>query len=409
MQRRLQTAAALLAGLLSIPLQGSALAADDPAKRGEYLARAGDCISCHTAKGGAPYAGGYRIDTPFGYLLAPNITPDAETGIGRWTADEFHRALHDGVNRRGQDLYPAMPYTFYTRVTRADSDAILAYLRSVKPVRNAVDVNHLRFPFDLRWSMAVWRELYFNPGTYQPDNAKSAAWNRGAYLVEGLGHCSACHSPRNALGGIEQDRAFAGAAIDGWFALNLTSNLHTGLGNWSAQDIAAYLKTGTARSGATAFGPMAEVVHNSTRNLTDADLAAMAEYLKSLPPDSSLRSGAAAPDASRRRGAVLYLDHCAGCHQAQGRGITGVFPPLAGNGAVVASNPADVLKVVLGGIPAQGRYVPMPAFASQLDDQQVADIANYVRTAWGNGGSANATPAAAARLRGEMNAPAASR
>ena len=221
------------------------------------------------------------MDTPFGYLLSPNITPDPETGIGRWSADDFHRALHDGVNKRGQDMYPVMPYVFYTRVTRADSDAIFAYLRTVQPVRNAVDINHLRFPFDLRWSMLAWRELYFTEGTYQPDPAQTPAWNRGAYLVEGLGHCSACHSPRNVMGAIEKDKAFTGAAIDGWFALNLTSSFKTGLGDWTIDEIVAYLKSGAAKGQSTTLGPMAEVVHNSLHYLTDADLKAMAEYLKS--------------------------------------------------------------------------------------------------------------------------------
>lgn len=370
-------------------------------QRGEYLARAGDCISCHTATGGAPFAGGYRIDTPFGPLLAPNITPEPDTGIGRWTADDFWRALHQGVNRRGQDMYPAMPYTFYTKVSREDSDAIFAWLRTLPPVVNQVDVNQLRFPFNQRWSMAVWRELYFTPGIFEPDPAKSAQWNRGAYLVEGLGHCSACHSPRNVLGAIEKDKAFTGATIDGWFALDLRSNLHTGLGAWSAQDIATYLKTGTAPARTTTFGPMALVVKNSTSHLTDADLLAMGLYLKDLPANSSLRRAAPEPDPTRVQDATLYLDHCGACHQAGGRGMPGVFPPLAGNGAVVAPDPADVLKVVLGGIPAQGRYVPMPGFASVLDDAQVAAIANYVRTSWGNAAPPNATPAMVARLRKE--------
>ena len=368
-------------------------------QRGEYLARAGDCISCHTATGGAPFAGGYRIDTPFGALLAPNITPDNDTGIGRWSADDFWRALHLGVNRRGQDMYPAMPYDFYTRISRQDSDDIYTWLRTVAPVANKVDVNQLRFPFDQRWSMAAWRELYFSEGVFQPDAAKSAPWNRGAYLVEGLGHCSACHSPRNALGGIEKDKAFTGAGIDGWFALNLTSELHTGLGNWSAQDIATYLKTGSAPGRSTAFGPMALVVKNSTGRMSDADLLAMGTYLKDLPANSSLRQGKPAPDKTRAQGASLYLQYCGGCHQAGGRGMPNLFPPLAGNGAVLAPDPADVLKVVLGGIPAQGKYVPMPAFAAVLDDTQIASIANYVRSSWGNTASANVTPAAVARLR----------
>lgn len=372
---------------------------DTAVQRGAYLARAADCVSCHTAQGGAPFAGGYRIDTPFGPLYAPNITPDNDTGIGRWTADDFWRALHQGVNQRGQDMYPAMPYDFYTRLAREDSDAIYAWLRTVPPVANKVDVNQLRFPFNQRWSMAVWRELYFTEGTFKPEPGKSAAWNRGAYLVEGAGHCSACHSPRNALGGIEKDKAFTGATIDGWFALNLTAELHTGLAAWSAQDIATYLKTGSATGRATAFGPMALVVKNSTSQMSDADLLAMGTYLKDLPANSSLRQGKPAPDPTRAAGATLYLDYCAGCHQAGGRGLPNVFPPLANNGAVVAPDPADVLKVILLGVPQQGKYVPMPSFAGILNDQQVAQIANYVRSSWGNNASANATPAMVARLR----------
>ena len=275
-----------------------------PAQRGQYLAQAGDCISCHTANGGVPFAGGYRLDTPFGALLAPNITPDPKTGIGLWSADQFYRAMHEGVNRHGQDMYPAMPYDFYTRITREDSDAIYAYLRTLAPVVNAVNINQLHFPFNQRWSMAVWRELYFTEGTFKPDASKPASWNRGAYLVEGLGHCSSCHSPRNALGGIEKDKAYTGASIDGWFALNLSSNLHTGLGSWTAADIATYLKTGAVPGKTTALGPMAEVVRNSTSHLTDADLAAMAEYLKSIPPNSSLRTGKPVPDPARAQAAT---------------------------------------------------------------------------------------------------------
>ena len=368
-------------------------------QRGEYLARAADCVSCHTATGGQPFAGGYRIDTPFGPLFAPNITPDDATGIGRWSADDFWRALHQGVNKRGQDMYPAMPYTFYTKFSREDSDAIYAWLRTVKPVSNRVDVNQLRFPFNQRWTMAVWRELYFSEGSFKPDPSKPAQWNRGAYLVEGAGHCSACHSPRNALGGIEKDKAYTGASIDGWFALNLTSELHTGLGAWSAQDIATYLKTGSAPGRSTAFGPMALVVKNSTSHLSDADLLAMGTYLKDLPANSSLRNNQPAPDPTRAQGASLYLEHCAGCHQSGGRGLPNIFPPLAGNGAVVAPDPADVLKVVLRGIPAQGNYVPMPSFAAILSDDQIVQIANYVRSSWGNAAAPNATAAMVARLR----------
>ena len=398
----MNTFAHLVRGLLvAVPVAWMSAAEATPAQvqRGEYLATAGDCISCHTADGGQPFAGGYRINTPFGYLLAPNITPDPETGIGRWTPDDFYRALHEGVNKHGQDMYPAMPYDFYTRVTRADSDAIFAYLRTVKPVRNAVEVNHLRFPFNQRWTMAGWREIFFGEGTFKPDPTASASWNRGAYLVEGLGHCSACHSPRDVLGGIESRHEYTGAEIDGWFAPNISSNLHVGLGSWSAEDIATYLKTGVRKGQTTAFGPMSEVVHNSTSHLTDADLAAMADYLKTLPPESPLRSAKAVPPASQVRGASLYMDHCSACHQAKGRGMPGIFPPLAGNGAVIDRDPGNVLQAVLRGIPMQDGYVPMPSFASQLDDQEIADVANYVRTSWGNGAVANATAADVARLR----------
>jgi mono/diheme cytochrome c family protein len=379
----------------------SAAAAQSQVERGEYLARAGDCVSCHTAPGGAPFAGGLRLDTPFGYMLSPNITPDNETGIGRWTGADFYRALHHGVNKRGQDMYPTMPYDFYTKVTRADVDAIYAYLRTVKPVRNAVTVNHLDFPFNVRMTMGVWRELYFNEGTYRPDPSKSASWNRGAYLVEGLGHCSDCHSPRNLLGGIEKSKQFQGALIDGWFALDLTSDIATGLGAWSVEDLATYFKTGVGKDKTTTLGPMAEVIRNSLSYLTDADRTAMAEYLKSLPPASTLRTGRVAPDATRARGAQLYTDNCAGCHQAQGRGVPNVFPPLAGNPVVLAQDPNDILKVVDRGIAARGNYIAMPAFNIQLTPQQVAEIANYVRTSWGNKAAPNATSAMVAKLRAQ--------
>ena len=376
-----------------------AAVAQTAAERGEYLARAGDCVSCHTAPGGAPFAGGLRIDTPFGFMLTPNITPDDATGIGAWSANDFYRALHSGTNRRGQDMYPTMPFDFYTRATRADIDAIYAYLRTVKPVRNAVDVNHLDFPFSQRWTMAVWRELYFTPGTYRPDAARGAAWNRGAYLVEGLGHCSDCHSPRNLLGGIEKSKDFSGAVIDGWFALDLTSDIATGLGSWSVEEIATYLKTGVVRDKTTTLGPMAEVIGNSTSHLTDADRRAIGEYLKSLPPDSSLRTGRKRPDPSRVRGAQLYIDNCSGCHQASGRGIAGAFPPLAANGVVVAADPNNVIKVINRGVKARAGFIAMPAFATELTDQQVADIVNFVRTSWGNRAAPNATSALVARMR----------
>jgi mono/diheme cytochrome c family protein len=388
-------------GFFLAPIATSISASPEQIQRGEYLARAGDCISCHTAEGGRPLAGGGRLNTSFGYMLAPNITPDPATGIGLYSSDDFYRALHDGVNRIGKDMYPAMPYDFYTKVTRADVDAIFAYLRSVPPVTQAVAANHLYFPFDERWTMAAWRELYFTEGTYTPNRAKSAAWNRGAYLVEGLGHCSDCHSPRNILGAIEKDKDFEGAAIDGWFALDLRDDITTGLGPWSVEDIATFLKTGAFKGKTTAIGPMAEVVRNSLSYLSDPDLLAIAEYLKSIPPDSSLRIGRRRPAPMRMRGATLYIDHCLACHQSSGRGISGIFPPLAGNEVVLASNPADILKVILRGVPPQNGRIPMPSFATKLDDAQIADLANYMRTSWGNVAAPDITSTMVANLRAE--------
>jgi mono/diheme cytochrome c family protein len=372
-------------------------------QRGEYLARVGDCLSCHTANSGEAFAGGNRLNTPFGYMLASNITPDPDTGIGRWTADQFYRALHEGVNAHGEAMYPTMPYDFYTKASREDIDAIYAYLKTVKPVKNAVDVNHLRFPFNQRWSMAVWRELYFSEGGYKPNSAMSASWNRGAYLVEGLGHCSDCHSPRNFLGGIEKKKEFTGALNDGWFGVDLTSDIATGLGGWTIDEIASYLKTGAASGKTTALGPMREYVRTSTSHLSDADLKAMGEYLKSIPADSRLHTGVKQADPTAQQGAALYVDNCGGCHQAEGRGIAGVVPPLAGNGSVVASDPSNVINVVLGGSPKHGDYAGMPPFASSLSDAQIVQITNYLRTSWGNSALANATTETVAKLRVPAN------
>ena len=247
--------------------------------------------------------------------------------------------MHDGVNRQGQDLYPVMPYTFYTKVTREDVAAIFAYLRTLPPVRNAIDVDQLRFPFDIRLTQLFWRELFFTAGTFAPEPAQSAEWNRGAYLVEGLGHCGACHSPRDALGGIRPNEQLTGARIDHWFALNLTSDLRAGIGGWSDDQIVAFLKSGAAKGKSTALGPMAEVVHNSLGHLTDDDLRAMAVYLKSVPAKAAPVDGGNDTAGPPPRNALLYVQNCAGCHQAKGTGIAGTFPPLAGNPVVLAPDP----------------------------------------------------------------------
>ena len=365
--------------------------ANDNVKDGAYLAIVGDCTSCHTAPGGKPFAGGLKMENQFGYLLTPNITPDIETGIGSYSKDDFYRVLHNGVNKKDQDLYPFMPYVAYTKVTREDSDKIYDYLRTVPAVSNAIKVNHLDFPFDIRSSMIVWRELFFKPGTYQPDPTQSALWNRGAYLVEGLGHCSSCHSPRNLMGAIKTSKAYTGATIDGWYALNLTSNPLTGLGKWSVEDIARFLKTGSYANKTTALGPMEEVVHNSTGKMSDTDLLAMGTYLKTLPANSSSSADRKKIDAASLTGMSLYIDNCSGCHQSSGRGITGVIPPLAGNPTVIAPQPNNIIKVIIRGITARNGYIPMPSFASRLNDQEIMEIANYVRTNWGNNANPNVT------------------
>lgn len=365
--------------------------ANDAVKDGAYLAIVGDCISCHTAPNGKPFAGGLKMSNQFGYLLTPNITPDMETGIGAYTKDDFFRVLHDGVNKKGQDLYPFMPYEAYTKVTRADSDKIYDYLRTLPAVSNKVVVNHLDFPFNIRTSMIVWRELFFRAGVYKPDTAQSAVWNRGAYLIEGLGHCSSCHSPRNLMGAIENSKAYTGSVIDGWYALNITSNPLTGLGKWSAEDIARYLKTGSFKDKTTVLGPMTEVVHNSTSKMTDADLLAMGTYLKTIPANSKLSEDRKKVDATHLQGANLYIDNCSGCHQSSGRGITGVIPPLAGNPVVMAAQPNDIIKVMIRGIKQRNGYIAMQSFASTLSDQEILEISNYVRSSWGNGADPNVT------------------
>uniref|UniRef100_UPI0029304528 c-type cytochrome n=1 Tax=Burkholderia pseudomallei TaxID=28450 RepID=UPI0029304528 len=277
-------------GLLAATLAASAAHAQPAAdaatlKRGEYLARAGDCVACHTVPGEKLFAGGRAMPTPFGTLYSPNITPDNDAGIGKWTADEFYTMMHTGRSRDGSLLYPAMPFAAYTKVTRADSDAIFAYLRSVPPVKLANRPHDMRFPYNNRQLLIGWRTLYFKEGEYQPDHTKSAEWNRGAYLVQGLGHCSMCHTAINALGGSSEANAFEGGLIpmQAWYAPSLTSNKEAGLGDWSIADITGLLQAGASHRGAV-YGPMAEVVYDSLQYLSDDDVRAMSVYLKSRPP-----------------------------------------------------------------------------------------------------------------------------
>lgn len=358
-------------------------------QRGEYLARVGGCADCHTKSGNPEMSGGQQIQTPYGTIGAPNITPDKATGIGDWSDDDFYRALHDGLDRSGNYLYPVMPFDHYTKVTRPDVLAIKAWLFSLPPVHTEPAKNHLMFPFDIRTSLAAWRTLFFRPGTFEPDPARSAEENRGAYLVEGLGHCGACHTPRNILSGSKQNESLGGGEIkgQGWFAPNITSDVHEGIGAWSRQNLIQYLKTGVAPGHAIAAGPMVRVIQGGLRYLTDADIGAIASWLKATPAKEiydARPSGTAV-------GAAEYLNHCGFCHQPDGKGIAGEVPPLSGNGVVLAGGPEDVVRTILGGHRATGSYASMPGFATILSSGEIADIANHVRTAWGNGAPATAT------------------
>ena len=297
-------------------------------KRGQYLAVVGDCASCHTVPGRRSFAGGRPIETPFGNIVAPNITPDRETGIGAWTDDEFDAAVRKGIRKDGSLLYPAMPYNAYTKMTRDEVLAIRAYLNTVDPVRNAVVANTLPFPFNVRAAMRVWNTLYFTEGVYKADPAKSAEWNLGAYLVDGPAHCGACHTPKTLLGGDKRSRYLEGSNVQGWFAPDITGSKAHGIGNWSVEEITGYLKAGHNQVSA-ATGPMAEAVSLSTSQMKDADLAAIAVYLKSLPGKQDTARSLPADDPVMAAGAAIYRDECSACHMLDGRGTTKLFPSLA--------------------------------------------------------------------------------
>jgi mono/diheme cytochrome c family protein len=358
----------------------------DVASRGRYLTAAGDCQACHTKPGGQAFAGGLPIKTPFGTVVSANITPD-KTGIGDWTADQFYRALHEGVDDEGKHLYPAFPYNYYTLVSRGDSDAIFAYLKTLRPVRNSPNRNQLPFPFNIRAFVAVWNWLYLKRGPMQPNPAKSAEWNRGAYLAEALGHCQACHTPKNILGAPKKDHAFQGGVFGAWFAPDLTPNRRTGLGGWSRADLIEFLKTGR-NAHASASGEMGDVVRYSTSQLTDADLDAIATYVSDQPasPAANVKASSA---AAIRQGQAIWVDTCSACHRMDGRGVPRFFPPLVQDANLQQSDPTTILHFILGGVRstptgAQPTPLSMPSYAWKLNDEQIAAVATYIRNSWGN-------------------------
>ncbi|WP_454824591.1 c-type cytochrome [Paraburkholderia xenovorans] len=366
----------------------------DLVKRGEYLARAGDCVACHTAPRGKLFAGGLAMETPFGTLYSPNITPDAQYGIGTWSQDAFFKMMRTGRTPDGTLIYPAMPIAQYTKVTRQDSDAIFAYLQTVAPVREPNHKHTLRFPFNQRNLLYGWRTLYFREGEFQPDPTKSVEWNRGAYLVEGLGHCTMCHTKINMLGGSSQSEQFAGGLIpvQNWYAPSLTSDKDGGLGDWSIKDIVDLLQAGISDRGAV-YGPMAEVTYHSLQYMTEEDVKSMAVYLKTLPDKSGRKSGPSAPTNTSvfALGEKIYADKCALCHGAKGEGKLQHYPPLAGNQSIEMDSSVNPIRIVLnGGFPPGTMRNPepygMPPFGQELNDADAAAVVTYIRTAWGNHG-----------------------
>ena len=366
-------------------------------EQGRYLTVAGNCKHCHTVPGGAPYAGGVEFVTDFGTVYSTNITPDREAGIGAWTDDDFVRAMHEGLRPDGTKLYPAFPYPSFTKVTSEDLKAIFAFLKTVPPASELPPENDMSFPFNLRGLMGLWNALFFEPGRYMPDETRSAEWNRGAYLVEGLGHCGSCHTPRNFLGARDDNQGLSGGTYNDevepgkfrpWSAVNLTS-APDGLAAWTEEDINQYLKTGHSAVAGT-FGPMNAVIVESTSQLTAADVKAMAVYLKGLPPIERAQQHEMSAD-DFRAGELIYTIHCGTCHLPTGLGDPSIGPALAGSSVVQAEDPASLINSILYGavVPAPApphAWETMEAFGDKLDDDEVALLSTYMRSNWGNRG-----------------------
>jgi mono/diheme cytochrome c family protein len=366
-------------------------------QRGEYLARAADCAACHTAKGGTPFAGGLAFVLPFGTIYSANITPDEDTGIGTWSDASFLNAIHKGVDDEGKALYPAMPYASYTGMTDADALAIRAYLFSLKPVHNAVPENSLSFPFNQRWLIGAW-SAFFNPDKrFAPHSDRSAQWNRGAYLVENLGHCGECHTPRNVAFALDNRNKFAGEVQTGWRAYNITADKESGVGAWTADELTQYLSHGHADGRGSAAGPMAEAVDKSLRYLTPDDTAAIVTYLRTVPAiaSSDLPAPRTTPaPASHREGVVagydprgkaLFAGSCASCHDWTGVSPLTRYATLTGSRAVNDPTATNVAQIVLQGTVRETPHGKggMPAFGSTFSDVEVAAVANYVTARFG--------------------------
>jgi mono/diheme cytochrome c family protein len=374
----------------------------DTIAHGKALTEAGDCASCHTADPAKPFAGGKRIDTPFGGIYSPNLTPDRDTGIGSWSDDEFYRALRYGMDPDGSRYYPAFPYPNFTKLIRDDILAIRAYLATLTPVQNSPPPPQLRWPLNYRVVMRAWNFLFFRPGIFEPNQQKSAEWNRGGYLVTGASHCGACHTPKNMFGADKRGRAFGGGLVQGWFAPRLDSAERSGLKSWSVDDIAEYLQSG--RNGkSNADGLMAEVVVNSTSKMSDQDIRAIAVYLKDIPAGAPEPAVTPPPQAEMTAGKAVYDHLCIACHEADGSGAPRIYPPLPDNANLQSADPASTLRIILDGAqtvttPRAPNTGSMPPYAKDLSDQQIADVTNYVRNSWGNAAPL-VTPAHVAKAR----------
>lgn len=407
----------LFGGFLGMVASAAAAQSDLEASiaKGEYLARASNCVACHSLPEGPAFAGGLKMATPIGEIFATNITPDDETGIGTYTLEDFDRAVRLGVAQDGHRLYPAMPYPSYAKISDADIKALYDYfMNGVPAVRLANKESEIPWPMNMRWPLAIWNVFFFDDEPYQTKSDQSEAWNRGAYLVQGMGHCGACHTPRglafNEAGYDETDDEYlAGAFLDNWYASDLTQSNRAGLGRWSKDDIATYMKTGRNMH-STAFGTMDEVIINSTQHLTDEDLDAMAEYLVSLPAahddgvytyDESTVATLRGPERRTVAGANLYMQNCESCHVDTGKGYPPYLPPLAGNPPVMDPNPASLINIVLNGssrliVDGTPDAYRMPGYRLTMNDQQIADVVSFMRAEWGN----NAPPVSAEEVAG---------
>ena len=394
----------LLAGCIVAGVASAKADDNDQIARGEYLARAADCVACHTAPGGQSFAGGRAFELPIGLLYSPNITSDPQTGIGSYTDAEWLKMLRGGVARDGKHLYPAMPYTSYTMMSDDDALAIKAYLKSVAPISSAPPANQIGFPYNLRWSMFFWN-LFNNPNRrFEPDTTKSEAFNRGAYLVNGLGHCGECHTPRNFMMGLKDSKALAGAVQVGWHAYNLTSDKTSGLGNWTDEQLYEYLSSGQAQGHGPASGPMAEAVSNSLRFLKPEDIRAMVTYLRGVNAQDvgpATVTGNAASNYGNELGGRLFVQACAGCHLPNGSGRQSPWAALAGAHTAADPQGTNLIQILTHGseIRTHQGVMFMHAFTGAYTDAELAALGRYTQTQFG-GIEGTVTPEQIRKARG---------